>query len=102
MALRLMRAFGVSSSGRSIFQLSVAYAVRGFVPSPSVRVRPDASLRSLHAFRGGIITSYRLPYVAPLRHFGSDTSTGALKICNPCIDAVFDMHLKSLAFCALF
>ena len=89
MALRLMRAFGVSSSGRSIFQLSVAYAVRGFVPSPSVRVRPDASLRSLHAFRGGIITSYRLPYVAPLRHFGSDTSTSALKICNPCIDAVF-------------
>ena len=91
-----MRAFGVSSSGRSTLQLSVANAVRGFVRSPSskfspasVRVRPDASLRSLDAFRGGIIEIPRLASVASLRQFGSDTSTSALKICNPCIDAVF-------------
>jgi hypothetical protein len=96
MALRLMRAFGVSSSGRSTLQLSVANAVRGFVRSPSskfspasVRVRPDASLRSLDAFRGGIIETPRLASVASLRQFGSDTSTSALKICNPCIADVF-------------
>jgi hypothetical protein len=52
-------------------------------------VTPPASEAALGASRAGIISSSLLSSVAPLRCHGSDDGASVLKICNPCIDAVF-------------
>jgi hypothetical protein len=50
---------------------------------------PSALEAALGASQTGITSSSLLSSVAPHSFHGSDTAASALKICNPCIDAVF-------------